>query len=362
MQNKKSCLVLFILVLTLGLILPACKSGTTLKAGSLKDGEAHWIGNAYIDSPYCDDGLPEGEDIFVRAIMTQETVSTVTTGNVDQYELRAFLFKYTKEHQWNTKSAIVSQKVAPLKHDYLHNDHPYNDYTFTMSLPSSVKPGSYTIVLARPDNTVEDYIDIGIVSKDEATTTPMDTTAAKPVIYLYPEVATDVSVKLDLKGRLTCTYPEYGEGWNITAFPDGRLYDKSTCRYYDYLFWEGKTSSVTDDFDHAACVAASDSAAFLEEYLTAAGLNDSEIDDFISFWLPKLQASPYNLISFPSEQYREWAKLEVLPQPDTEIRIYMVFKPLSEAVEIEAGHELELPERPSRDGFTVVEWGGSVIE
>jgi hypothetical protein len=32
---------------------------------------------------------------------------------------------------------------------------------------------------------------------------------AKPVIYLYPTSSQTVSVELDYKGKLTCTYPEY---------------------------------------------------------------------------------------------------------------------------------------------------------
>ncbi|MBR5425624.1 MAG: hypothetical protein IK106_03805 [Clostridiales bacterium] len=75
--------------------------------------------------------------------------------------------------------------------------------------------------------------------------------------------------------------------------------------------------------------------------------------------MPRLQASPYNLISFPNEKYNEWAKLNVSPAPETVIRVYMVFKPLDEAVEIPEEQKLSLPERPVRKGFTVVEWGGS---
>ena len=49
--------------------------------------------------------------------------------------------------------------------------------------------------------------------------------AAKPVIYLYPEEETAVTVKLDYAGALTCTYPTYGDGWAVTACPDGTLTD-----------------------------------------------------------------------------------------------------------------------------------------
>ena len=43
----------------------------------------------------------------------------------------------------------------------------------------------------------------------------------KPVIYLYPEEETEVTVKLDYNGTLTSTYPAYGDGWTVTAQPDG---------------------------------------------------------------------------------------------------------------------------------------------
>ena len=188
-------------------------------------------------------------------------------------------------------------------------------------------------------------------------------TTAKPVIYLYPEMKTEVSISLDYDGTLTCTYPEYGDGWDVTAFPDGRIFDNATMRYYDYLFWEGTRSFIDYTFTEAACVAREDSVAFLEEYLSASGLNDSEIDDFISYWLPKLQASPYNLISFPNEQYTtEWAKLDVIPEPDTVIRVYMVFAPLEEPIEIPEEMLLEIPSKTERKGFTLVEWGGSVLD
>ena len=49
----------------------------------------------------------------------------------------------------------------------------------------------------------------------------------KPVIYLYPEQGEEVSVRLDYDGKLTCTYPEYDNGWHVTAAPDGRITDEN---------------------------------------------------------------------------------------------------------------------------------------
>ena len=54
---------------------------------------------------------------------------------------------------------------------------------------------------------------------------------AKPVIYLYPEEETAVTVKLDYAGALTCTYPAYGNGWAVTACPDGTLTDDAGQTY-----------------------------------------------------------------------------------------------------------------------------------
>ena len=55
----------------------------------------------------------------------------------------------------------------------------------------------------------------------------------KPVIYLYPETPTEVSVKLTIDGELTCTYPAYDKGWdNVTAHPDGTLVFPDGKQYY----------------------------------------------------------------------------------------------------------------------------------
>ena len=85
-------------------------------------------------------------------------------------------------------------------------------------------------------------------------------TTSKPVLYLYPETTTEVSVKLDYQGTLTTTYPAYNNGWVVTAEPDGTL--TSDGREYSYLFWEG-VDTAAYDFSQGFCVAGDDTAAFL---------------------------------------------------------------------------------------------------
>lgn len=179
--------------------------------------------------------------------------------------------------------------------------------------------------------------------------------SAKPVIYLYPEQQTAVSVSLDYDGTLTATYPAYEDGWRVTAEPDGTLHDESG-HEYSYLFWEGE-NNADYDFSKGFCVAGADTADFLRETLSDIGLTPKEYNEFIVYWLPKMQENPYNLISFQSERYTDTAKLAIDPQPDSMLRVFMAWKPLTKAQQIE-------PQTFSsfeRDGFTVVEWGGCEV-
>ena len=153
---------------------------------------------------------------------------------------------------------------------------------------------------------------------------------AKPVIYLYPEQETTVSVSLDYAGTLTATYPAYENGWTVTAEPDGTLYDENG-NEYSYLFWEGENN--TDyDFSTGFCVAGADTADFLREKLAEIGLTPREYNEFIVYWLPKMQDNPYNLISFQSEAYTDAAKLDIDPTPDSLLRVFMAWKPLCTAM------------------------------
>ena len=177
----------------------------------------------------------------------------------------------------------------------------------------------------------------------------------KPVIYLYPEEETEVSVSLEMKDAiLKCTYPEYKNGWKVMAKPDGTLLAEG--REYNYLFWEAE-ALFPFTLTSGTCVAGKDTCKFLEEKLTQLGLSDKEQNDFITYWLPKMQNNPYNVISFQTEEYEEHFGLEVTPKPDTIIRVFMTYK----ASEVYVDIEPEEIETPVRTGFTVVEWGGCEI-
>ena len=176
----------------------------------------------------------------------------------------------------------------------------------------------------------------------------------KPILYLYPEETTDVSVKVDCD--LTVTYPTYNDGWKVTAQPDGTLTNHADGKEYSYLFWEGEGYGEMD-FSEGFVVKGEDTVAFLQEKLAAMGLTPKEYNEFIVYWLPYMKDHAYNLISFQWENYDESAKLNIIPKPDNMLRVFMAFKALEEPVTIP---EQELPVL-QREGFTVVEWGGTEV-
>lgn len=199
-------------------------------------------------------------------------------------------------------------------------------------------------------------VEVDFTSVEASDWQPDPGVAYKPVIYLYPEVETEVSVKLDYNGNLVCTYPAYKDGWTVTAAPDGTLTDANG-QTYNYLYWEGE-SYAQYDLSKGFCVKGEDTAAFLEGALEQLGLTRREANEFIVYWLPLMEQNLYNIISFQTDIYTDNAKLMVDPAPDTLIRVFMAWQSADEYVELEK-QDLTAPDRT---GFTVVEWGGTEIK
>ncbi len=182
--------------------------------------------------------------------------------------------------------------------------------------------------------------------------------AFKPIIYLYPEKEIEVSVKLGSPEKLTCSYPKYTTGWNVIASPDGTLIDTTTGRKLYSLYWEG-IASEKGNFKEGFVVKGDETIEFLEEKLEILGLNEFEAEEFIVYWLPKLESNKYNYIRFATmEEINKNMPLEFSVEPDTIIRVLMQYKGLDEPIEVKE-QELVTPER---NGFAAVEWGGSELK
>lgn len=182
---------------------------------------------------------------------------------------------------------------------------------------------------------------------------------AKPVIYLYPDKIQDVSVKVNFNGIIDYTYPEYNGGWNVTASPDGTIFNKADGTTHYYLFWDGAANFRNWDLSEGFVITGSEVESFFKDVLPKLGLIDKEYNDFITYWTPILSKNPYNLISFSTAEYEAVAPLEISPAPDYVLRVHMIYKALDEPVSVK---EQELPVPSDRTGFTVVEWGGTVAD
>lgn len=179
-------------------------------------------------------------------------------------------------------------------------------------------------------------------------------TEEKPLIYIYPTNDMNVKVKLGYPEKLTTTYPQYDDGWNVSAKTDGTLIDSDGKEYYG-LYWEGVRKEKIE-FNNGFVVSKEDLIPFLEEKLAILGLNARESNEFIIYWLPRLQKNKYNLIRFATkEEIEKEMPLNITPEPETLIRVFMEFKGLDKNVTI---NEQEL-NKVERNGYTVVEWGGS---
>lgn len=183
---------------------------------------------------------------------------------------------------------------------------------------------------------------------------------AKPIIYIYPEKKTNITVELGYPQNTTHTYPKYNGAWQVQAEPNGNLTDLKTGRHYYALYWEGKNTVSVPNPKEGFVVSGKDTISFLEEKLDQLGLTEREAEEFIVYWLPKLESERYNFIRFQTlaEQDKNMP-LIVTPTPQTMIRVMMEYDSLDKPVQIK---EQILPPKPQRNGFTAVEWGGTKIK
>ena len=180
----------------------------------------------------------------------------------------------------------------------------------------------------------------------------------KPIIYIYPTEAMEIEVKLGHPEKISCSYPLYKDSWKVLANPDGKLIDLETGRNLYSLYWEGR-GTPDYNFEEGFIVKGEDTSKFLEEKLEILGLNEYETEEFIIYWLPKMQNNKYNFIRFATmEEIDNYMPLELSARPDTLIRIRMQYKPLNKQIDVKE----QVLTHVERTGFTVVEWGGSEIK
>lgn len=181
----------------------------------------------------------------------------------------------------------------------------------------------------------------------------------KPVIYVYPEMETEIELSVDIKDTPLLLYPKYDGSWKFTATPTGELkFDHGT---YDYLFWESTREIVLPQITSLKgfLVKGENVVTFLEEKLTLAGLNSKEQADFITYWGPRLAVNAFNFVRFEfNEECDKYAEIGCLPRPENIFRINMQWHGISAPIEVEEQEIISA----SRKGFYIIEWGGQEIK
>ena len=228
----------------------------------------------------------------------------------------------------------------------------------------TVMPGYKTIKLASPDfeKSVFDSLLVGSneIHVGHFHMLRFAAIVFKPVIYIYPERTTEIDIQLNFNGRLDFTYPQYNNGWSVTADSTGKIWDDN--RTYDYLFWDGKMTNLRKlvDYEKGFLVSGENVVTFLEEQLDLMGLNVSEVNDFITFWAPIMMKHDNMFVHFiVGKAYDDIATISVSPKPTSQFRVFMIFEPCT--VEHNLTPKPQTFEPIKRSGFTLVEWGGGIF-
>lgn len=170
----------------------------------------------------------------------------------------------------------------------------------------------------------------------------------KPVLYLYPTEQAEVTISFEHPKDLLTTYPKYSTNWQVTALPNGDLYDKEG-NYYYALFWDEK-NHTNSQFTEGFYVTKDIAIPFLETTLDKIGLSPREKNEFLMYWLPILETNQQSALNYTlTAERNKQNKLKVSPPPDSILRVSDNIK----KVNIKEQH---LPHF-ERSGFSVAEWG-----
>jgi hypothetical protein len=147
--------------------------------------------------------------------------------------------------------------------------------------------------------------------------------------------------------------PSYDGLWLVKATPRGVIDDK-----YGYLFYEVALNSVLDLPKEGWVVKTEEIDRWFDKTLPKLGLKGKEIEDFKEYWLKELRGYPYFKIKVLSQKFlNENLAIQIKPKPDKMIRVILVFEGIKEEERIAE----PIIKTPKRKGFTVVEWGGILI-
>lgn len=187
----------------------------------------------------------------------------------------------------------------------------------------------------------------------------------KPVIYLYSDEQVDLKLSLNTDVELSFTYPEYDGGWKVSVDPqEGLSVDGES---YPYLFWEGVdygnlSYHIEKDQLTGQVIKTDTVISYLETQLNEYGLNSTETTDFVTFWGPVLAKKKYAFVQFIlDEDYNQVAEIESTVEINNERRIFLMYESFDVEPYLHVSGKQPQVENISRNGLTMIEWGGAEV-
>lgn len=256
----------------------------------------------------------------------------------------------------------------------------YEDETF-MEVNKRSKPGIEEYAGKNPLLFLQDYWGRWVMLGEFDFLLPGG--CGKPVVYLYPTKPTEISVSFTSHINFDVAIPQYVNGWNVLAQPDGTLtdlqpeatdcssidvtrkgseYAKEAClaNSYPYLYWAGQsTEREYPEITKGWVVERGNLVSFINDKFNEIGFTQREKQDFMSYWLPEMlkkNAAYYRVSFLQNSQVNQIIPMQIIPQPKSYYRLFMDYEPLSSKPSVDI--EPQDLGRIVRDGFTVVEWGG----
>jgi hypothetical protein len=173
----------------------------------------------------------------------------------------------------------------------------------------------------------------------------------KPNIYLYSDADMTVNVRLYPAHWITESAPAYpaDSGWTV-HITDGSLNGTE-----DYLFYEAVVPDEGFQKDYGYKVYSKDREQDIERVLDLYGFNEKEKQDFLDYWTDKLEEDvDYIFLPQENNEVDIIMPLIISEAPDKIYRIWFYILP-DDGSDIKEPSDISVI---SRDGFTVVEWGG----
>lgn len=306
--------------------------------------------------------LDSGQNVGIGAFRPNvESTATATTTTTTETSTKKFRCSFDNIVPLLKLKDTDGEEIVmgPIK------GHPYKYSVFAARKSGAIKTSSDTLVQkivalgekynpGYPPNLVEGY---GV---DNLSNQCKYVSGVSPMIYLYPEKTTNLSIGFadNLTAGLPIVFPGFSKNttWNLTVKPNGKISVQN--KNYDYLYY--KFSGVKFSEPKTGYVVKNEGIlTFIEKELSAKmGLNQKETTDLISDVESSLKdsnisGSYYQISLVDGREVDSALPQTISPKPDSWARNILYIKALTAPIEIDAPTVNPI----ERTGFTVVENG-----